>query len=126
MPVLRVRAIRAESNILLARGNVRRYCCNGLVVASLIARLMVWIVTIPLFEVAVSSRPLLLGVRGGATRESASASSTARRQISRARRASPETEATFLLANVMASVVTILPGTPERRDWMIWESCWKL
>ena len=89
-------------------------------VASLMARLMVAMVTFPLlgfdFGVSFSFRraEVLLGVaRSGfpsasvGARVSASASSTARRQMSRARRASPETAATFLLANWMASDSTM-------------------
>ena len=74
---------------------------------SLMARLMVEMVTLPAFGfglgVGFSFRCWdLLGVprRGlSASRVSASASSTARRQMSRARRASPDTAATFRLAN---------------------------
>ena len=56
-------------------------------------------------------------------RVSASASSTARRQMSRARRASPDTAATFLLANWIASGSTMLSGTCSSRERMISWSC---
>lgn len=70
-------------------------------------------------------RPVLLGVIGSDSSPwlSASAISTALRQMSRARRASPLTAATLRLANCTASGSTMSPGTPSRRDLMILISC---
>lgn len=114
-PVRRVRANSAAKKSFDASGRALRYCCKGLDVASFMACLTVAIVTFPCPILSFPSRlsPLsfvngirrpwdlrLLGVlRSGFCDVSDSAISTARRQMSRARRASPETAATFRLAN---------------------------
>ena len=114
-PVRRVRARSAAKKSFEVSGRVLRYLCKGLDVASFMACLTIAMVTFPCPRLSFPSRlsfqsfvrgvggPLdlrLLGVfRSGFCDDSDSAISTARRQISRARRASPETAATFRLAN---------------------------
>ena len=105
------------------RGRLRRCCWIGFVVASLMAFLIVAMVTLPDGRALSAASGFLLGVDEPAAGASDSAISTARRQMSSARRASPLTAATFRLANWMASGSTMSPGTPSRRDCMIFINC---
>ena len=131
-PLRRIRARRAARKSFEARGRDFSVCWRGEDVASWIARFMVAMVTFPAFACfcATFSPELLflLGVKVNGSWDSEalasfSAISTARRQISRARLASPLTAATFRLANWMASGSTMWFGTLERRDWIMVWSC---
>lgn len=134
MPVRRARASNAAKKSFEVMGRDFRYSCKGEWVASRMAHFIVAIVTVPFLAIFLGSssaprivgrpRDLLLGVLSKGlwflvVRESSastSAISTARRQISRARRASPDTAATFREANCIASASTMLLGTCSSRD----------
>lgn len=125
-PDLPILASTEARNSLGRKGSDRKYCWIGLDTASEMACLIVDIVTLGPFSRAAPGDFLPRAPPspcGSLVAPSFSTSSTALLQISRARRASPLTEAIFMLANLTASASTMLPGTPSSLDWMIRMSC---